>query len=83
MGKGSESSETAQVKSEKSGEGGDVISAKPIQGLDGRSEVRLSTPGGEVMHSVDVTDAMRRSVLVEGQPLFQKAEDWRGCAVSC
>ena len=55
-----------------------MISGKPIQGLDGRSEVRLSTPGGEVMHSVDVTDAMRRSVLVEGQPLFQKAEEDRG-----
>ena len=38
-------------------------------------EVRLSTPGGEVMHSVDVNEAMRHSVLVEGQPLFQKAED--------
>ena len=35
-------------------------------------EVELSTPGREVMHSVDVTGAMKRSVLSEGQPLFQR-----------
>lgn len=36
-------------------------------------EVTLATPGQEVMHSVDVTPEMRRSVLEQGQPLFQKA----------
>ena len=40
-------------------------------------EVELSTPGNEVMHSVDVTAAMRRSVLSEGQPLFQREETIR------
>lgn len=33
-------------------------------------EVTLSTPGKEVMHSVDVTPAMKESVM-QGQPLFQ------------
>ena len=32
-------------------------------------ETMLSTPGGEVMHSVDVTGEMRKSVS-QGQPLF-------------
>lgn len=36
-------------------------------------EVTLVTPGREVMHSVDVTPEMRRSVMEQGQPLFQKA----------
>ena len=36
-------------------------------------EVTLATPGQEVMHSVDVTPEMRRSVLEQGQPLFQKS----------
>lgn len=34
-------------------------------------EVTLDTPGKETMHSVDVTPEMRRSVMTEGQPLFQ------------
>jgi hypothetical protein len=34
-------------------------------------EVTLNTPGKEVMHSVDVTPEMRRSVMTKGQPLFQ------------
>jgi len=33
-------------------------------------EVELATPGGEVMHSVDVTEPMRDSVM-QGQPLFR------------
>ena len=37
-------------------------------------EVQLDTPGREVMHSVDVTDEMRRSVM-EGQPLFRNGEE--------
>ncbi len=37
-GKGSEGISHVQEKSEKSDDGGDVISGKPIQGLDGRSE---------------------------------------------
>ncbi len=33
-------------------------------------EVELATPGGEVMHSVDVTEPMKESVM-QGQPLFR------------
>ena len=39
-------------------------------------EVELATPGGEVMHSVDVTEPMRDSVL-EGQPLFRVRDEAR------
>lgn len=38
-------------------------------------EVTLATPGGETMHSVDVTPEMRRSVLEQGQPLFSLSEE--------
>lgn len=33
-------------------------------------EVTLNTPGRETMHSVDVNEEMRRSVVENGQPLF-------------
>ena len=39
-------------------------------------EVTLNTPGRETMHSVDVNEDMRRSVMEQGQPLFSlKRED--------
>ena len=40
-------------------------------------EVQLVTPGQEVMHSVDVTPEMRRSVLEQGQPLFSLKRETR------
>lgn len=39
-------------------------------------EVTLNTPGRETMHSVDINEDMRRSVVEQGQPLFSlKRED--------
>lgn len=40
-------------------------------------EVTLDTPGKEVMHSVDVTPEMRRSVMEQGQPLFSLKREIR------
>ena len=40
-------------------------------------EVTLDTPGGETMHSVDVNEDMKRSVM-QGQPLFSLGAPYQG-----